>query len=43
MFHAAIDIVFEATAEVAVISSTYHTETVKGIRGKEVFVLKEFL
>ena len=47
MFHDdAIDKVFEATAEVveeAVISSIYHAETVKGIRGKEVFALKEFL
>lgn len=46
MFHAAIDRVFETTAkvvEVAVISSNYHAEAVKGIRGKEVFVLKEFL
>ena len=42
----AIDKVFEATAEVveeAVISSIYHAGTVKGIRGKEVFALKEFL
>jgi D-aminopeptidase len=42
----AIDKVFEATAEVveeAVISSIYHAETVKGIRGKKVFSLKEFL
>ncbi|WP_312650179.1 P1 family peptidase [Aminipila sp.] len=47
MFHDdAIDKVFEATAEAveeAVISSIYHAETVKGIRGKEVFDLKEFL
>ncbi|QIB68673.1 P1 family peptidase [Aminipila butyrica] len=47
MFHDdAIDKVFEATAETveeAVISSIYHAETVKGIRGKEVFALKEFL
>lgn len=47
MFHDdAIDQVFEATAEVveeAVISSLYHGESVKGIRGKEVFSLKEFL
>lgn len=47
MFHDdAIDKVFEATAEAveeAVISSIYHAETVKGIRGKEVFALKEFL
>lgn len=47
MFHDdAIDKVFEATAEAveeAVISSIYHAETVKGIRDKEVFALKEFL
>lgn len=42
----ALDRVFEATAEVveeAVISSLYHAETVKGIRGKVVRGLKEFL
>ncbi|QAT42978.1 P1 family peptidase [Aminipila luticellarii] len=47
MFHDdAIDKIFEATAEVveeAVVSSIYHAENVKGIRGKEVFALKEFL
>ena len=45
-YDAAIDKVFEATAEVveeAVISSIYHAETVKGIRGNEVFGLREFL
>lgn len=42
----ALDQVFEATAEIveeAVISSLYHAETVKGIRGKVVRSLKEFL
>ncbi|QIB69822.1 P1 family peptidase [Aminipila butyrica] len=47
MFHDdAIDKVFEATAEAveeAVVSSLYHAETVKGIRGKEALALKEFL
>jgi len=47
MFHDdAMDKVFEATAEVveeAIISSIYHAETVKGIRGNEVFGLREFL
>ena len=41
-----LDRVFEATAEVveeAVISSLYHAKTVKGIRGKVVRSLKEFL
>lgn len=41
-----LDPVFEATAEVveeAVISSLYHAETVKGIRGKTLYGLLEFL
>ncbi|MEE0796222.1 MAG: P1 family peptidase [Anaerovoracaceae bacterium] len=41
-----LDPVFEATAEVveeAVISSLYHAETVKGIRGKTLHGLLEFL
>ncbi|NLY19741.1 MAG: P1 family peptidase [Tissierellia bacterium] len=47
MFHdGAMDKIFEATAEVveeAVISSLYHGEYVKGIRGKEVYGLHEYL
>ncbi|MEA4987831.1 MAG: P1 family peptidase [Anaerovorax sp.] len=47
MFHDDVmDKVFEATAEAveeASISSIFHAETVMGIRGKEVFALKEFL
>ncbi|MGN0658250.1 MAG: P1 family peptidase [Emergencia sp.] len=47
MLHdAAMDRVFEATAEIveeAVISSLYHAETVKGIRGKVVHGLREYI
>lgn len=42
----ALDHVFEATAEAveeAVISSLYHAETVKGIRGKTLYGLREFI
>ena len=42
----ALDRIFEATAEAveeAVISSLYHAETVKGIRGKVLYGLREFL
>ncbi len=42
----ALDHIFEATAEAveeAVISSLYHAETVKGIRGKVLYGLREFI
>ncbi len=41
-----LDCIFEATAEAveeAVISSLYHAETVKGIRGKVLYGLREFI
>lgn len=47
MFHDdALDTVFEATAETveeAIISSMYYADTVKGVRGKVVYGLKEYL
>lgn len=47
MYHDdALDTVFEATAEVveeAIISSMYHADTMKGIRDKVIYGLREFL